>query len=74
MKNLISRDNATIAALADRLKKAKGHAESSAFSAYLYVPRWVVLLPRSRNYWVGQRPRCMSFTHALPRRVKRYSI
>lgn len=27
MKNLISRDNATIAALADRLKKAKGHAE-----------------------------------------------
>jgi len=70
MKNLISCDKATIAALADRLKRAKSHAEYQRISAFSFEPRWAVQRARLPSCWAGRLPRCMSFIRAGPRRAK----
>jgi len=72
MKDLIATDKATVSRLVERLKQTRTRS-TSASSACSSEPRWAVQPRRLRRFWDGPLPRCMSSTHAGPRRAMQSS-
>ena len=74
MKNLISCDKSTIAALADRLKRSKSHAEYQRIQCVLIRATLGSTAGEIAQLLGGQRPPYTSFTRAGPGRATHYSI